>query len=668
MGKGKIAVGLHIDELRRKYELHNIFQSTQELIIHLENIKKSKQGFFKKKDDPEIQELELALDMLKGSKRADFIITIHYYDGDIKELSLFSADELLLYDIADFVDRNMMTESCLKWLYYLANTKKMQLARYLYAYLSLNGYFSSENKYGITNADALIMIKAIAEAEYYKDAEYMRLAKELYGAFCFHEDLFEYAEHLSLYLSVYYYKKDLKISYKYLVQQYKCYREYMEDFDSRFYPAYIQFELARRSTYGIGCTKDYEAAISFSKSIQNDLTALLDSENSENKQFFVYDFENDKYTNLPVNEMRSRNLGLIAYITSKQQAVNAQNTAKQEIKDIQEENAVQKQIDPGEASKNKRNWDKVEEYTAELNSMQGLVSVKRKVSEIINSIKVAEYKREKFGDESASLGTMHLIFTGNAGTGKTTVARILGKIYAELGVLEKGDIFVECGRADLVGKYQGHTASNVKEKVQEALDGILFIDEAYSLVHGSGDDFGREAVDTLVAEIENHRDNLMVIIAGYKDKMDEFLKSNQGLSSRFATGIMFEDYSVAEMVAIINNMAANQKMAMRFDESMQKYLVKLLNIESRQDDFGNARGVRNVFEKLVRKKENNIADAISKGAEPTKEECYTIRLEDIMECPDCGNRMALRNGKYGRFFSCLNYSCKKTMSVEEYFK
>jgi len=667
MGRGKIPVGLHIDELRRKYELNNIFQSTEELIIHLENIKKSKQGFLKKKNDSEIQELELALDMLKGSKQAEFIITIQYYDGDTTELPLFSADELLLYDIADFVDRNMMSEDCLKWLHYLANTKKMPIARYLYAYLSLNGYFANENKNGITNEGALLMIKAITEAEYYKDEEYMRLAKELYGAFCFHEDLFEYAGHLPLYLSVYYYKKDSKLSYQYLVWQHKCHREYTEDFDIRFYSAYIQFELARRNTYGIGCIKDYEAAISFSKSTQNDLTALLDSANSENNQFFVYDFENDKYTNLPVNEIRSRNLGLIAYITSKQPAINAGDTAKQEKKDVQEE-IMEKPTDPIEVSKNKRNWDKIEEYTAELNNMQGLVSVKRKVSEIINSIKVAEYKREKFGDETTSLGTMHLIFTGNAGTGKTTVARILGKIYAELGVLKKGDIFVECGRADLVGKYQGHTASNVKEKIQEALDGILFIDEAYSLIHGSGDDFGREAVDTLVAEIENHRDNLMVIIAGYKDKMDEFLKSNQGLSSRFATEIVFEDYTVAEMVAIINNMAANQKMAMRFDEPMQKYLMKLLSIESRKDDFGNARGVRNVFEKLVRKKENKIADEISKGAEPTKEECYTIRLEDIIECPDCGNGMALRNGKYGRFFSCLNYSCKKTMSVEEYYK
>lgn len=633
----------------------------------MENIKKSKQGLFKKKNDPEIQDLELALDMLKGSKQAELIITIQYYDGDTKEQSIFSADELLLYDIADFVDRNMMTEDCLKWLHYLASTKKMQLARYLYAYLSLNGYFANENKYGITNADALQMIKAIAETEYYKDEEYMRLAKELYGAFCFHEDLFEYAEHLSLYLSVYYYKKDLKLSYKYLVWQHKCHCEYMEDFDIGFYPAYIQFELARRNTYGIGCTKDFEVAISYSKSIQNDLTELLDSENSKNKQFFVYDFENDKYTNLPVNEIRSRNIALIAYITSKQQAINAGDTAKREMQDVQDKNVVQKQTAPVQVSRNKRNWDKIKEYTAELNNMQGLVSVKRKVSEIINSIKVAEYKKEKFGDESVSLGTMHLIFTGNAGTGKTTVARILGKIYAELGVLKKGDVFVECGRADLVGKYQGHTASIVKEKVQEALDGILFIDEAYSLVHGSGDDFGREAVDTLVAEIENHRDNLMVIIAGYKDKMDEFLKSNQGLSSRFATEIMFEDYTVAEMVAIINNIAANQKMAIKFDEPMQKYLMKLLNIESEKDDFGNARGVRNVFEKLVRKKENGIADAISKGAEPTKEECYTIRLEDIMECSDCGNRMTLRNGKYGRFFSCLNYSCKKTMSVEEYY-
>lgn|GEM_PF-4855962 len=430
-------VGLYIDELRRKYELNNIFQSTEELIIHLENIKKSKQGFFKKKNDPEIQELELALDMLKGSKQAEFMITIQYYDGDTKELSLFSIDELLLYDIADFVDRNMMTEDCLKWLHYLANTKKMPIARYLYAYLSLNGYFAHENKYGITNEDALLMIKAIAEAEYYKDEEYMRLAKELYGAFCFHEDLFEYAGHLPLYLSVYYYKKDSKLSYQYLVWQHKCHREYTEDFDIRFYSAYIQFELARRNTYGIGCKKDYEAAISFSKSTQNDLTALLDSANSENNQFFVYDFENDKYTNLPVNEIRSRNLGLIAYITSKQPAINAGDTAKQEMQDGQDKKAAQKQTDHIEVSKNKRNWDKIAEYTAELNNMQGLVSVKNKVSEIINSIKGAEYKREKFGDESASLGTMHLIFTGMQELGKQRLPEFWEKYMQNWACLKK---------------------------------------------------------------------------------------------------------------------------------------------------------------------------------------------------------------------------------------
>lgn len=268
------------------------------------------------------------------------------------------------------------------------------------------------------------------------------------------------------------------------------------------------------------------------------------------------------------------------------------------------------------------------EYLDELNELIGLSSVKKEVNEIINRIEIDAEMEKRGLATSGNIGTLHMTFKGNAGTGKTTVARLLGKLYSSLGVIKRNDVFVECSRADLVGMYQGHTAAMVKKVVHSALGGILFVDEAYSLVQGTGDTFGKEALDTLVALMENHRDNLIVIFAGYGDDIDKFLANNQGLKSRIPIELYFEDYSPEELTDIMRLML--KKRNLHLSETAEQAVHNAIITNYKQKDFGNARGVRNLVDSFIRQQNARIADLIHSGQQITDEMLTTIEAEDII--------------------------------------
>ena len=269
----------------------------------------------------------------------------------------------------------------------------------------------------------------------------------------------------------------------------------------------------------------------------------------------------------------------------------------------------------------------LDELLQDLNNLTGLQAVKDKVQEMVDDILVKEYMKEHSLGDAVEHGTLHLVFKGNAGTGKTTVARTLGKIYKKMGILKK-DVFVECGRKDLVANYSGQTATQVIKKVDEADGGILFIDEAYTLNGGERDEFGKEAINTLVAELENRRDRLMVIVAGYADEMDKFLNINQGLASRLSNEIIFEDYTIEELLSIFRHMA-NEK-GMILPRELDNNVLELIDRrKSVQKDFGNARGIRNLVERVEKKKNARIAAFIRNGIEIDDDILRILRKEDL---------------------------------------
>ena len=266
---------------------------------------------------------------------------------------------------------------------------------------------------------------------------------------------------------------------------------------------------------------------------------------------------------------------------------------------------------------------RVEDLLVELNSMVGLDGVKREVNSLVNLLQVQRL-REKNGLKN-SVMSRHLVFSGNPGTGKTTVARIIAKIYNALGILSGGQL-IEVDRAGLVSGYIGQTATKVTSVIESALGGILFIDEAYSLTVGKGEgDFGQEAVDTLLKAMEDHRDDLIVIVAGYSDLMKEFLASNPGLKSRFNTFIEFQDYTPDELIRILDQMC--EKQDYKLDTEAKEYARAYFEIQSQQENFANAREARNFLEHAISRQAtrlvlNRITD---------KEGLSLLTIEDVKE-------------------------------------
>lgn len=259
-----------------------------------------------------------------------------------------------------------------------------------------------------------------------------------------------------------------------------------------------------------------------------------------------------------------------------------------------------------------------------LDSLIGLSEVKTEVKSLANFVKINQLRKSKGLKQPAI--SYHCVFTGNPGTGKTTVARIVGSIYKELGVLKKGHL-VETDRSGLVGQYVGHTAPKTNEIIDSALDGVLFIDEAYSLSSYNGkNDFGQEAISTLLKRMEDDRDRLAVIVAGYTAEMEDFIKSNPGLKSRFVNYIHFPDYSSEELFDIFIFEA--QKNGFMVDEAAKLELKMALDaVLSKHDrDFGNGRFVRTLFEESIRAQ----ADRLSSNLVYSEEDLLLLTRDDLL--------------------------------------
>ena len=257
----------------------------------------------------------------------------------------------------------------------------------------------------------------------------------------------------------------------------------------------------------------------------------------------------------------------------------------------------------------------------ELNSLIGLESVKAEVMSLANTVKVQK-EREKQGLKSAKL-TYHMVFTGNPGTGKTTVARIIARIYKDLGVVKRGQ-FVETDRSGLIAAYTGQTAIKTNAVVDSALDGVLFIDEAYALVEKQGG-YGDEAIATLLKRMEDDRDRLVVIVAGYSKEMEDFINTNPGLKSRFTRYINFPDYSADDLFKIFEK--RTEKYSYKLDKDAETRLKQALakTVAEKNKNFGNARYARNLFEQAVA----NQANRLAKVKSPSKSQLSTLTIDDI---------------------------------------
>lgn len=265
--------------------------------------------------------------------------------------------------------------------------------------------------------------------------------------------------------------------------------------------------------------------------------------------------------------------------------------------------------------------ESIEDLKAELQEYIGLEKIKDEVQDLINLVMIYQMRREH--ELPVADLSLHMVFSGNPGTGKTMIARLMARIYKTLGILSGGQL-VEVDRSGLVAGYVGQTAVKTMEVLEKAKGGVLFIDEAYTLSRGGQNDFGQEAIDTVLKYMEDHRDEIVVIVAGYTELMREFVHSNPGLESRFNRFMEFDDYNADELLAIFEQRCKKNGYYLQEDATIavKEYLQK---IAQKPGNFGNGRGVRNLFEKILVEQANRLATAET----ITKEILMEVLAEDV---------------------------------------
>ena len=295
-------------------------------------------------------------------------------------------------------------------------------------------------------------------------------------------------------------------------------------------------------------------------------------------------------------------------------AVNTENKTEETVEAQNAAQTEEQEPEPPES---------IEDLKAELAGYVGLAHIKEEVQDLINLVTV--YQMRRAHDLPVSDLSLHMVFSGNPGTGKTMIARLMARIYKTLGILEGGHL-VEVDRSALVAGYVGQTATKTMEVLEKARGGVLFIDEAYTLSRGAENDFGQEAIDTMLKYMEDHRDEIVVIVAGYVELMEEFVHSNPGLESRFNRFMHFPDYTGAELMEIFQMRCEKNCYVLNkeAEAEVQKYLS---NVSETHKTFGNGRGVRNLFEKILVEQANRLAvmDTI------TRECLMELTLEDVQQ-------------------------------------
>ncbi|MBK8397763.1 MAG: AAA family ATPase [Leptospiraceae bacterium] len=340
-------------------------------------------------------------------------------------------------------------------------------------------------------------------------------------------------------------------------------------------------------------------------------------------QSILHESNEDLYSDLPGTKKDYLNLNSVFNDFFGNVATTIRNESHKENKSSSQEAKKDKpQGNVQEAGKDEV-YD-LEQLMKELNDLIGLSAVKDEVTNLVNVLKVEKLRKEK--NLPVPTRSLHMVFTGNPGTGKTTIGRLIAKIFKALGVLEKGHL-IETDRSGLVAGFVGQTAAKTVEICNKSLGGVLFIDEAYALAEGGENDFGREAINTLLKFMEDNRGNFIVIAAGYTDNMQEFINKNPGLQSRFNKYIIFADYSPEELFSIFSSITTKSKLKLTDDATAKVKEILQTHYDKRDKKFGNGRFARNLFEKIY----GNQANRLVTVTDLDEEGLCTITLEDISD-------------------------------------